>query len=92
MNLPQPRPRFVIEQAGGLVGHLRRSLGEQEPRVISEFMRILRTRLEHRHRPRQQVAINLAIDAVCELRSDQIGKPRIVRLADIVAVEVLQLL
>src|SRR5690606_33870625 len=68
---------------------------EEEGRAVGDFTQRLGARFERVHRARQQVAVEAverAADQLFDARGDETGEARVVGFAQIMAVEILELL
>src|SRR3546814_6537695 len=77
----------------GLVLHRQRVGKEQEYRAVGDLVQRFRARLQRLHRAREQRAVGVvqrAVDQRLDARRDQAGQPRIIGLAQIMAVQIFQ--
>src|SRR5690606_9453540 len=87
-NLPEKRLRIVIEQGLRLLVHRQRARLEEERRAVGQFDEVARAGLESGHGAGEERLVRGGADPF----GGETRQPRIVRGADVVAVEAEELL
>src|SRR5690348_12021000 len=80
---------LAAQERRGSIVDIERALGEQKGRAFRQLIERVRSRLELRHRPHEEC---LLLTGNAEHRRHQVRQSLIVRLANVMPVEVLELL
>src|SRR5690348_2160592 len=89
MRRGERRAGVTVEKRPSSGIHLERTLGKEKGSTVGELVKRVGARLELGHRPDQK---RFLVARETKFRRDQLGQPYIVRLADVMAVEVFEFL